>query len=73
MNRCPNQIDISTSLPELLLSPSLFKMTAEHFVGYAGLQPYQKDDQSTHLKRHSFQPRELEDDEVEIVVSACGM
>lgn len=45
----------------------------EKFIGYAGLQPYVLDDESTHLKPMEFDPRPLDDDEVEIEVSACGM
>lgn len=45
----------------------------ETFVGYAGLQPFVLDDESTHLQPITFEPRPLDSDEVEIEVSACGM
>ncbi|KAI8328043.1 chaperonin 10-like protein [Chlamydoabsidia padenii] len=48
-------------------------MTQEHFIGYAGFQPYHQEDSETHLQRYSFQPRALDDDEVEILVSVCGI
>ncbi|CAO3599376.1 unnamed protein product [Absidia cylindrospora] len=48
-------------------------MAVENFVGYAGFEPYQRDNPATHLQQHSFQPRALDEDEVEITVSACGI
>lgn len=49
-------------------------LTAEEkFIGYAGLQPYNLKDEATHLQPLEFVPRPLEQDEVEIEVSACGM
>ncbi|KAI8079984.1 chaperonin 10-like protein [Halteromyces radiatus] len=48
-------------------------MTSETFVGYAGLKPYVRDDPTTHLQHYTFEPRPLDDDEVEIAVSACGI
>lgn len=48
-------------------------ITEEKFMGYGGLQPYVLKDETTHLRPIEFVPRPLEDDEVEIEVSACGM
>ncbi|KAI8080224.1 alcohol dehydrogenase-like protein [Gilbertella persicaria] len=49
-------------------------MTAgEKFTGYAGLEPFVLKDEKTHLQVYQFEPRPLEDDEVEIKVSACGI
>ncbi|KAI8991822.1 chaperonin 10-like protein [Mycotypha africana] len=48
-------------------------MKEETFIGYAALQPFVLDDLKTHLQKYEFKPRPLEDDEVEIQVSACGI
>ncbi|GAA5804015.1 chaperonin 10-like protein [Helicostylum pulchrum] len=48
-------------------------VTEEKFIGYGGLQPYVLKDETTHLQPMEFVPRPLEDDEVEIEVSACGI
>ncbi|KAI9032594.1 chaperonin 10-like protein [Phycomyces nitens] len=45
----------------------------EEFKGYAGYEPFVLSDKNTHLKPFSYKPRVLEDDEVEILVSACGI
>lgn len=48
-------------------------MTQEKFLAYAGFQPYQRDDPTTHLQDFSYEPRPLEEDEVEISINSCGM
>ena len=45
----------------------------DKFTGYAGLQPFVLEDESTHLQVLQFEPRPLDEDEVEIKVAACGM
>lgn len=48
-------------------------MTQEKFLAYAGFQPYQRDDPTTHLQDFSYEPRPLEEDEVEISINSCGI
>lgn len=43
------------------------------FNGYGVSEPLQRDVRETYPKSMTFEPRPLEDDEVEIRVSACGM
>ncbi|OBZ87392.1 putative mannitol dehydrogenase [Choanephora cucurbitarum] len=45
----------------------------DKFTGYAGLQPFVLEDESTHLQVLQFEPRPLDEDEVEIKVAACGI
>ncbi|KAI8365528.1 chaperonin 10-like protein [Blakeslea trispora] len=45
----------------------------EKFTAYAGLQPFVLEDESTHLQLFHFEPRPLDEDEVEIKVATCGI
>lgn len=48
-------------------------MTAETFTGYAALEPLNIAANKTKLEKFAFEARPLEADEVEVLVSACGM
>ncbi|KAI8388802.1 putative NADP-dependent alcohol dehydrogenase C 2 [Radiomyces spectabilis] len=50
-----------------------FDMTSDQFVGYVGLQPLVLNKKDTYLQSYTFAPRPLDEDEVEISVSACGI
>lgn len=48
-------------------------MTGVKYQAFAGLQPYVLEKEETHLQHFEFEPKPLEDDEVEIEISACGI
>jgi hypothetical protein len=45
----------------------------EKFVGYAATEPFVLNEKKTYLKPMEFEPIPLDNDEVEILVAACGM
>lgn len=45
----------------------------EQFTAWAALQPYALEDDSTKLVPWSFTPRPLDDDDVEVKITHCGM
>ncbi|RUS31328.1 chaperonin 10-like protein [Jimgerdemannia flammicorona] len=62
--------DLETSLP---LTPSNMAHQGEQFHAWAALQKYVHSDESTKLVPWSFTPRPLNDDDVEIKITHCGI
>lgn len=66
-------LSLFTALFFFFLPYSLLLMTAETFTGYAALEPLNIAANKTKLEKFTFEARPLEADEVEVLVSACGM
>lgn len=66
-----SQVPVPTPLSlSQITTPTMAK---DQFTGYAALQPLDFKSGNSKLESYTFEARPLDPDEVEILVSACGM